>query len=256
MTVLSLNGKRGLIVGIANEKSIAWGCAKAMHNAGATLAVTYLNDKAEKYVRPLAEQVGAELCLPLDVSDDGQLQATFDTIKQQWGTVDFVIHAIAFANAADLNGRIVDCSREGFLQAMDISCHSFMRMAKLAEPLMPNGGSLTTLTYHGGEKVIQGYNLMGPVKAALESSVRYMSVELGAKRIRVNALSAGLVATRAGKGISEFDAMFSRYEAAKPLPDALTIEDIGNSAMFLASDAAKAITGTIQFVDAGYHITD
>jgi enoyl-[acyl-carrier protein] reductase I len=251
-----LSGKRGLIVGVANQDSIAWGCARAMREAGAELAITYLNAKAEPYVRPLAEQVDAPIVLPLDVRNPGELESVFDHIARTWGTLDFVIHSIAFANAADLNGRVVDASREGFLEAMDVSCHSFLRMAKLAEPLMPQGGSLLTLSYHGGEKVIKGYNMMGPVKAALESCVRYMAVDLGPQRIRVNAISAGLVATRAGKGIGAFSDMFARYEAAKPLPSPLTIDDVGYSAAFLASDGAKSITGAVHFVDAGYHITD
>lgn len=254
--MLSLQGKKGLVVGIANERSIAWGCAQAFSKAGAELAITYLNAKAEKYVRPLAESLRAPIILPLDVEHDGEMEQVFAAIKQQWGTLDFLLHAIAFAPAEDLNGRVVDTSREGFLKAMDISCHSFMRMAKLAEPLMTQGGSLLTLTYHGSEKVIKGYGMMGPVKAALESTVRYMAVDLGAKHIRVNSLSAGLIHTRAASGLGQFEEMFAKAEQVKPLPDTLTISDVGNMAAFLASDLAKSITGTVNFVDAGYHITD
>ncbi|MGB1540377.1 MAG: enoyl-ACP reductase FabI, partial [Rickettsiales bacterium] len=243
-------------VGIANDRSIAWGCARAFRENGAELAITYLNAKAEPYVRPLAESVNAPIILPLDLQDDDALKTVFNSIEAQWGKLDFLLHAVAFAQAADLNGRVVDCSREGFAEAMDISCHSFLRMAKHAEPLMKDGGAMMTLSYHGGEKVVEGYNVMGPVKAALESAVRYMAVELGPKRITVNALSAGLVATRAARGLSQFDAMYAKAEASKPLPAPLTIEDVGNMAAFLASDKAKAITGAVHFVDGGYHITD
>ena len=253
---LSLQGKRGLIIGVANDQSIAYGCAKAMHDAGATLALTYLNDKALPHVQPLADALGSALLLPLDLRKEGALDAVFETVTTKWGSLDFLVHAVAFANAQDLNGRVVDSSREGFLEAMDISCHSFLRMAKLAEPLMKNGGSLMTLTYHGSEKVIRGYGMMGPVKAALESSVRYLAVDLGPKRIRVNAISAGLLKTRAAGGIAQFGTMFERAEKEKPLPDALSIHDVGATAAFLAGDGAKSITGTVQFVDAGYHITD
>lgn len=256
MSVPSLAGKRGLIVGIANDASIAYGCAKVMRAAGAELAVTYLNEKAEKYVRPLAEALGAPLILPLDVTQDGAMEVVFDRIATEWGGLDFALHSIAFATAADLNGRVVDASRDGFLQAMDISCHSFLRMARLAEPLMERGGSLLTLTYQGSGKAVRGYGVMGPVKAALESCTRYMAAELGEKRIRVNAVSAGLVATRAGKGIGAFPEMFTRHEAGKLLPDTLTPEDIGHVAAFLAGDGAKAVTGTVQYVDAGYHIAE
>lgn len=251
-----LAGKRGLITGIANQNSIAYGCAVACREAGAELAITYLNDKAKPYAAPLADTLKAPLFLPMDVSREGQMEAVFDNIRQTWGQLDFLVHAIAFANAQDLNGRVVDCSAGGFVQAMDISCHSFIRMAKLAEPLMKNGGSLITLTYHGSEQVIPGYGMMGPVKAALESAVRYMAAELGPARIRVNAVSAGLIHTRAASGLSQFETMFGRAEKTKPLPDTLTIGDVGAMAAFLASDSAKAITGTVNFVDGGYHITD
>lgn len=256
METLSLAGKRGLIIGVANEQSIAWGCAKAFRAAGAEIAITYLNDKAEKYVRPLAESLQSPIIAPLDVTQPGQMDAVFEAIRGQWGKLDFALHAIAFAPANDLNGRVVDCSREGFLEAMDVSCHSFMRMAKLAEPLMKNGGSLMTLSYHGAERVIPGYNLMGPVKAALESAVRYLAVELGGKSIRVNAISAGLIHTRAASGLSQFEKMFALFKQARPLPSDLTIEDVGHTAAFLASDFARSITGAVHFVDEGYHITD
>lgn len=257
MTGFSLQGKRGLITGIANEHSIAYGCAKAMQAAGAELAVTYLNDKAHPHVEPLATELDASLFLPLDLRKEGELESTFNTIRDQWGELDFLLHAVAFAKGEDLNGRVTDCSQDGFALAMDISCHSFIRMAKLAEPLMKHGGSLMTLTYHGSERVIPGYGIMGPVKAALESATRYMATELGPQRIRVNAISAGLLPTRAASGIAAFDTMYERAKHEAPLPaETLTIDDVGNMAAFLASDAAKAITGAIHYVDAGYHITD
>lgn len=253
MSVYSLQGKRGLIVGIANEHSIAWGCAQAMRNAGAELAVTYLNAKAERFVRPLAESLDASIILPLDVTHDGEMEAAFAHIEKEWGKLDFVIHAIAFAEAADLNGRVTDCSREGFAKAMDISCHSLMRLAKCAEPLMHDGGSILTLSYLGAERAIEGYGVMGPVKAALEASVRYMASELGPKNIRVNALSAGLIPTRAGKGIQSFEDMLARFSKGKALHGELTIHAIGEYAAFLASDAARATTGTTHYADHGYH---
>lgn len=251
----SLSGKRGLVVGIANEHSIAYGCAKAFQAAGAELAVTYLNEKAEKYVRPLAESLVAPLILPLDVAREGELEAVFAAITQKWGKLDFLLHAIAFATREDLHGRVTDCSKNGFLEAMDISCHSFLRMAHLAEPLMIGGGSLLTLTYHGSEKVVPGYGLMGAVKAALESCTRYMAAELGPKNIRVNAISAGLLATRAAGGIPGFDSLLENSNR-KPLPAPLTIDDVGHMAAFLASSQANAITGGIHYVDGGYNILE
>lgn len=256
MSVYSLDGKRGLIIGVANEHSIAWGCAKAMRDAGAELAITYLNEKAERFVRPLAESLHAPIILPLDVTHDGEMEAVFTRIRQEWGQLDFVVHAIAFAEAADLNGRVTDCSREGFAKAMDISCHSLMRVTKHAEPLMHNGGSILTLSYLGAERHVQGYGVMGPVKAALEASVRYMAAELGGKNIRVNALSAGLIPTRAGKGIQSFDTMYARFAENKALSGDLTIEAIGCYAAFLASDAAQATTGTVHYADNGYHMQE
>ena len=202
-----LAGKRGLIVGIANEHSIAYGCAKALQAQGASLALTYLNAKAEPHVRPLAEQLNAEIILPLDVEQPGQLEAVFEAMRSRWGHIDFVIHAIAFAPADDLHGRVVDCSAEGFARAMDVSCHSFIRMARLAEPLMPQGGTLVTMSYYGAQKVIPHYGIMGPVKAALEGTVRYLAAELGPKGIRVHAVSAGPIKTRAASGIGEFDTL-------------------------------------------------
>ena len=200
-----LKGKKGLVLGISNENSIAWACAKAMHEAGATLGGTWLNDKARPYVEPLLQSLNAEIQLPLDVSHESQLDALFEEVTARWGKLDFLLHSIAFAPKADLHGRVVDSSVEGFLQAMDISCHSFIRMARLAEPLMKDGGCLMTMSYLGGEEVIPNYGIMGPVKAALESTVRYLAHELGGQGIRVNAISPGTIMTRASSGIASFD---------------------------------------------------
>ena len=251
---LSLSGKRGLIVGIANDKSIAWGCARAMCDAGAELAVTLFNDKARAYVEPLAEQLQAGISMPLDVEQPEQLAAVFDTIEQRWGRMDFLVHSIAFAPKSDLHGRVADSSRAGFARAMDISCHSFARMARLAEPLMGAGGSLLTMSYIGAEEEIPDYGLMGPVKAALESSARYLAAELGPKGIRVNAISPGPLATRAASGIPNFDALMHDAARSAPLRRLVDIDEVGALCTFLVSDKAQAITGNTLYVDAGYHI--
>ena len=251
---MTLWGKRGLVVGIANAHSIAWGCARAFHDAGASLAVTYLNEKAKPFVQPLAEQIGASLILPLDVRDDAQMSAVFDAISSRWGKLDFLLHAIAHAPKTDLEGRVVDTSREGFLSAVDVSCHSFVRMARLAEPLMSDGGCLLTTTYYGSEKVIPNYNLMGPVKAALESTVRYLAAELGPKGIRVNALSPGPIATRAASGITHFDDLVQIALDRSPAHETACTDCVGAYATFLASDAARLVTGSIAYVDAGFNI--
>ena len=250
----SLTGKKGLVVGIANEHSIAWGCAKAFHDAGAELAVTYLNDKAKPYVTPLAKQLEAPIVLPLDVQDDAQMEALFTAIKTKWGRLDFLHHAIAFAPKQDLQGRFVDVSRVGFLEAMDISCYSFIRLAHLAEPLMKDGGCLLTTTYYGGEEVIPSYGLMGPVKSALEGTVKYLAAELGKKNIRVNALSPGPIATRAAGGIAGFDELLKTARAKSPLCEAISIDSVGAYARFLVSDEARLVTGSIAYIDAGYNI--
>jgi enoyl-[acyl-carrier protein] reductase I len=249
-----LEGKKGLVVGVANEASIAWGCAQALHQHGAALAITYANEKARPYVQPLAESVSAEICMPLDVTNPTQQDALFAEITARWGRLDFLIHSIAFAPKADLQGRVVDCSSAGFLQAMDISCHSLMRLTKAAEPLMTEGGSILTMSYYGAEKVIRSYNLMGAVKAALEASVRYMSAELGAHYIRINALSAGPVKTRAASGLSDFDALMADAAEKAPLHQLVSIEQIGEMAAFLMSDNAKHVTGQVLYVDAGYSV--
>lgn len=249
-----LEGKRGLVVGIANEQSIAAGCAKAFSLAGAKLAITYINEKSKAYVEPVATEVNAEMLLPLDVQDDSQLDAVFQRIASTWGELDFILHSIAYCPKDDLHGRVTDCSRIGFSQAMDISCHSFIRMARKAEPLMKNGGCLLTVSYYGAEKVVEHYNIMGPVKAALESSVRYLAAELGPAGIRVNALSPGPLQTRAASGIAFFDELINDARARAPMRQLVTIEDVGNVATSLVSDAAKSVTGNITFVDAGYHL--
>jgi enoyl-[acyl-carrier protein] reductase I len=251
---MPLRDKRGLVVGVANEHSIAYGCAKAFHEAGAELAITYLNSKAEPYVRPLAEGLASSIIVPCDVREKGQLESVFATICKQWGRLDFVLHSIAFAPREDLQTRVVDCSQAGFSIAMDVSCHSFIRMAHLAEPLMKSGGCLLTVTFYGAEKVIDEYNLMGPVKAALESAVRYMAAELGPRRIRVHALSPGPLRTRAASGIARFDELMERTRARTPEHQLVSIEDVGNVATFLASDAAATLTGNVEYIDAGFHV--
>lgn len=254
MLPILIDGKRGLVVGIANEHSIAAGCARAFHHAGAQLAVTYLNDKAKPYVQPVADAVSADLVLPLDVNDDAQLDSVFERIEAQWGGLDFLLHSIAYCPMEDLHGRVTDCSRAGFAQAMDISCHSFIRMARGAEPLMKDGGCLLTVSYYGADKVVDHYNIMGPVKAALEATVRYLAAELGPKGIRVNALSPGPLKTRAASGIAYFDQLIDEARSRAPERRLVTIDDVGNMATGLVSDAARNVTGNISYVDAGYHV--
>lgn len=250
----SLDGKKGLIVGIANEHSLAFGCARHFRAAGAELAITYLNAKAEPFVRPLADALGSSIVMPCDVTVPGQIEALFARIAQARGRVDFVLHAIAYARLEDLHARIVDCSEDGFGFAMRVSVHSFLRMAHLAEPLMGQGGALLAMSYYGAEKAVAHYNVMGPVKAALEASVRYMAVELGPKRIRVNALSPGPVKTRAASGIDHFDALLDRAARDAPEHRLVSLDDVGAYAAFLVSDDAGNITGNINYVDAGYHV--
>ena len=249
-----LEGKKGVVIGIANENSIAWGCAKAFRSFGAELAITYLNEKAKPHVEPLARELEAPIFLPLDVQIEGQMEAVFEAIGQRFGGLDFALHSIAFAPRQDLHGRVVDCSREGFLLAMDVSCHSFIRMARLAEPLMKNGGALFTMSYYGAEKVVENYNLMGPVKAALEASARYLAAELGPKGIRVHAISPGPLKTRAASGIADFDELLDQAAARAPARRLVTIEDVGLAVAGLATDAARLITGDTIYIDGGYHI--
>jgi len=251
-----LEGKRGLVVGIANENSIAWGCAKAFRAFGAELAVTYLNDKAKKYVAPLAQALEAPIFMPLDVTAEGQMEAVFDRIAKEWGKLDFVVHSIAFSPKDALQGRVVDVSRDGFRTTMDVSCWTFIRMAHLAEPLMRKGGTLFTMTYYGSQMVVKNYNIMGVAKAALESAVRYIAAELGPKGIRVHAISPGPLATRAASGIPEFDALLDKAKAKAPARSLVSIDDVGVATAFLAHDAARLITGETLYIDGGYHIID
>jgi enoyl-[acyl-carrier protein] reductase I len=251
-----LEGKRGLVVGIANEQSIAWGCAKAFRALGAELAVTYLNDKAKKYVEPLALELEAPIFMPLDVRTSGQMEAVFERIAMTWGELDFVVQSIAFSPKDTLQGRVVDVPCEGFLTTMEVSCWSFMRMAHLAEPLMAKGGTLFTMSYYGSQMVVQNYNVMGVAKAALESAVRYMAAELGPKGIRVHAISPGPLSTRAASGIPEFDELLEKARAKAPARSLVSIEDVGIATAFLAHDAARLITGETLYVDGGYHIID
>lgn len=250
-----LKGKKGLVVGVANDQSIAYGCAKAFVECGAEVAITYLNAKAEPHVRPLAESLNASIILPLDVEKPEQMDSVFAAITECWGKLDFVVHSIAFAPMADLHGRVVDSSREGFARAMDISCHSFVRLAKLAEPLMQGGGTLLTMSYHGADEVIDNYGIMGPVKAALQSASRYLAAELGPKGIRVHAISPGPLLTRAASGIAEFDQLMKKAEERAPLHKLVSIDDIGALAAYLVSDVAKSITGGTIYVDGGFNIT-
>jgi enoyl-[acyl-carrier protein] reductase I len=251
-----LKGRKALVTGIANDQSIAWGCAKAFRAFGADIAVTYLNDKARPYVEPLAKAVDASIFMPLDVQLEGQMEAVFAEIDKRWGKLDLCLHSIAFAPKEDLQGRVVDCSRRGFLLAMDVSCWSFIRMAKLAEPLMKGGGTLFTMTYYGSQMVVEHYNLMGPVKAALESATRYLASELGPKGIRVHAISPGPLKTRAASGITEFDSLLQKAQAKAPARSLVSIDDVGVAVAFLGMDGAKLITGETLYIDGGYHIID
>jgi len=255
-TATALKGRKGLIVGIANESSIAWGCAKAFRALGADLAVTYLNEKAKRFVEPLAKELEAPIFMPMDVNAEGQTEQVFEQIEKQWGRLDFVVHSIAFSPKDALQGRVVDVSRDGFRTTMDVSCWTFIRMAHLAEPLMRKGGTLFTMTYYGSQMVVKNYNIMGVAKAALESAVRYLAAELGPKGIRVHAISPGPLATRAASGIPEFDALLDKAKAKAPTRSLVSIDDVGVATAFLAHDAARLITGETLYIDGGYHIID
>lgn len=246
--------RKVLIVGIANEYSIAYGCARAFRELGADLALTYLNDKAKAYVEPLAEELGASMLLPLDVSKPGQLESVFDTIRERWGRLDVAVHSIAFAPKNDLQGGLLNSSAEGFAQAMDISCHSFIRMARLAAPLMNEGGSLFAMSYLGAARVVPNYDLMGPVKAALEASCRYLAHELGPKRIRVHPISPGPLKTRAASGLKDFDLLLNEAAARAPIGELVDIMDVGYTCAFLATPYARRMTGNTVFVDGGVSI--
>jgi enoyl-[acyl-carrier protein] reductase I len=255
-TLPLLKGKKALVTGVANDQSIAYGCAKAFRAFGADLAMTYRNEKAKKFVEPLAKELDAAIFMPLDLQTEGSLEAIFEQIEKQWGKLDICLHSIAFAPKQDLQGRVVDCSKEGFLTAMEISCWSFIRMAKLAEPLMKDGGTLSTMTYYGSQMVVENYNIMGPVKAALESATRYLAAELGPKGIRVHAISPGPLKTRAASGITDFDELIAKAQAKAPARSLVSIDDVGVAVAFLSMNGAKLITGETLYIDGGYHIID
>lgn len=246
-------GKRGLIMGVANDRSIAWGIASALAQHGAELAFTYQGDALLKRVKPLAEQVGAKLVLPCDVTDEASIDATFAAIEQEWGKLDFVVHAIAFSDKNELDGLYLDTTRANFLRTMDISCYSFTAVAQRAVPLMKDGGSLLTLSYYGAERVMPHYNVMGVAKAALEASVRYLAVDLGGRNIRVNAISAGPIKTLAASGIGDFRYILKWNELNAPLKRNVTIQEVGGAGLFLMSDLGSGVTGEVMHVDSGYH---
>jgi enoyl-[acyl-carrier protein] reductase I len=252
----SLDGRKALVVGIANEHSIAWGCAKWLRALGAEIALTYLNDKAKKHVEPLAKELEASIFLPMDVRSPGQLEAVFECIQQKWAHLDILVHSIAFSPREALWGRVVDVQRDGFLTTMEVSCWSFIRMAHLAEPLMTKGGTLITMSYYGSQLVVENYNIMGVAKAALESAVRYLAAELGPKGIRVHAVSPGPLATRAASGIPDFDDLLDKARAKAPARSLVSVDDVGAATAFLALDAARLMTGDTLYVDGGYHIID
>ena len=247
-------GKRGLILGVANNRSIAWGIAKAAHAQGAEIALTYQGDAIKKRVVPLAEELGSQIVVPCDVTDVASMDAVFAEITRVWGRLDFMVHAVAYADKAELDGRYVDTSEKNFTQSLLISCYSFTALAQRAEKLMPAGGSLLTLTYYGAEKVMPHYNVMGVAKAALEASVRYLAADLGKNNIRVNAISAGPIKTLAASGISDFRYILKWNEYNSPLRRTVTIEDVGGAGLYLLSDLSRGVTGEIHHVDSGYHV--
>ncbi|WP_291299370.1 enoyl-ACP reductase FabI [Elioraea sp.] len=249
-----LQGQKALVVGIANDQSIAYGCARAFREAGAELAVTWLNAKARPYVEPLATALEAPIALPLDVSQPGQLEAVFAEIGQRWGKLDILVHSIAFAPLEDLRGGLLDCSAEGFARAMDVSCHSFVRMARLAAPLMKDGGTMFAMSYYGANRVVPNYNVMGPVKAALEASCRYLAYELGPRGIRVHAISPGPLKTRAASGLKDFELLLNEAAHKAPLGELVDIMDVGWTCAYLATPFAHRITGGTVYVDGGANI--
>jgi enoyl-[acyl-carrier protein] reductase I len=249
-----LKDKKALVVGIANEHSIAYGCARAFRELGADLALTYLNEKAKPHVAPLASELEAALLLPMDVARPGELEAVFDRITREWGRLDILVHSIAFAPKEDLQGGLLNCSAAGFSVAMDISCHSFIRMALLAAPLMKDGGTLFAMSYHGAQKVVPNYNVMGPVKAALEASCRYLAHELGPQKIRVHAISPGPLKTRAASGLKDFDRMLNDAVERSPVGELVDIMDVGFTCAFLATPYARRLTGQTVYVDGGASI--
>lgn len=249
-----LAGRRALVVGVANEHSIAWGCARAFRELGAEVALTYLNEKAKPWVEPLATTIDAPLLMPLDVERAGELEAVFERVAQHWGRLDILVHSIAWAPRDDLQGGLLNCSADGFARAMDVSCHSFIRMARLAAPLMTEGGTMFAMSYLGAEKVVDNYNVMGPVKAALEASCRYLAFELGPKRIRVHPISPGPLKTRAASGLKDFDLLLSEAAAKAPIGELVDVMDVGFACAFLATPYARRITGGTVYVDGGVHV--
>ena len=249
-----LKGAKALVAGIANSSSIAYGCAQAFRTLGADLAITYINEKTKTYTEPLAKELEAEIFMPLDVSHEGQLEAVFDRIASQWGRLDILVHSLAYAPKEDLQGGLLNCSAEGFKVAMDISCHSFVRMAKLAAPLMTQGGALFAMSYYGANKVVPNYNVMGPVKAALEACCRYLSYELGPKGIRVHAISPGPLKTRAASGLKDFEQLLNEAAQRAPLGELVDIMDVGYTCAFLATPLARRLTGETVYVDGGVNI--
>jgi enoyl-[acyl-carrier protein] reductase I len=249
-----LTGTKALVVGIANDHSIAYGCAKAFRTAGAELAITWLNDKARPYVEPLAKELEASITAPLDVSVPGQLEAVFDLIRERWGRLDILVHSIAFAPKQDLQGGLLDCSAEGFAKAMDISCHSFVRMAKLAAPMMTDGGTMFAMSYYGANRVVPNYNVMGPVKAALEAVCRYLAYELGPQGIRVHAISPGPLKTRAASGLKDFELLLNEAAQKAPVGELVDIMDVGFTCAYLATPFARRVTGGTVYVDGGANI--
>ena len=250
-----LAGRRGLIVGVANKRSLAWGIAQRAHREGAELAFTFQGDALERRVRPLAESIGSAIVEPLDVTDDAQIEATFATVAERWGHLDFLVHSVAFANREDLLGRTVDTSRAGFATALDISCYSLIALTRAAEPLMTDGGSVIAMTYYGATKATPNYNVMGIAKAALEAAIRYLAVDLGPKNIRVHGISAGPVRTLAASGVSGMRSMLKAMPERAPLGRNITVDDVGATAAYLLSDLSAGTTGGIHFVDAGFNIT-
>ena len=249
-----LRGKKALVVGIANENSIAYGCAKAFRELDADLAITYLNEKSKRFVEPLAQAMQAPIFMPLDVSQPGELEAVFEEISKKWGRLDILVHSIAFAPKEDLQGGLLNCSAAGFATAMDISCHSFIRMARLAVPLMSEGGSMFAMSYHGANEVAPNYNVMGPVKAALESACRYLAYELGPQGIRVHPISPGPLKTRAASGLKDFDLLLNEAAQRTPLGELVDIMDVGFTCAFLATPYARRLTGSTVYVDGGVNI--
>jgi enoyl-[acyl-carrier protein] reductase I len=249
-----LTGHKALVVGIANDQSIAYGCAKAFRNAGAEVAVTWLNEKARPHVEPLARELEATITGELNVAVPGQLEAVFEQIHQRWGKLDIMVHSIAFAPLEDLRGGLLDCSAEGFAKAMDVSCHSFIRMARLAAPLMEEGGTMFAMSYYGANRVVPNYNVMGPVKAALEAACRYLAYELGPKRIRVHAISPGPLKTRAASGLKDFELLLNEATRKAPLGELVDIMDVGYACAYLATPFAHRITGGTVYVDGGTNI--